>query len=84
MRIIIIFQTQFDIFDQDQDTTIDVREFQSWMAKHGKFIDREALESVIKSGDQDGNAVIDKNEFLQIVCKKIFVDQLLQRRLIEN
>jgi hypothetical protein len=52
------------------------------MAKHGKFIDREALESVIESGDQDGNAVIDKNEFLQIVCKKIFVDQLLERRLI--
>ena len=54
------------------------------MARHGKFIDREALESVIKSADHDGNAVIDKTEFLQIICKKIFVDQLLERRLIEN
>lgn len=59
----------FDVFDKDHDGTITAKELEIVMRALDENIDRDTIDLMIESVDQDRNGKIDFNEF-----KQLFVD----------
>ena len=45
-----------------------------WMNRHGKFLTKSQVDSIISGVDANGDEVIDIEEFLILVTKKLILD----------
>ena len=57
----------FQSYDVDGNGTISREEFKDWMTKHGHFLTRKQVASMIAAVDENGDGEIDYNEFLVII-----------------
>ena len=65
------FKAAFELFDKDRDGAINNRELGTVMRNLGQNPSEEELKQMIKEIDLDGNGVIDFNEFLYLMVKKM-------------
>ena len=64
------------MLDCDNTAKITHQELSIWMMKHGKVMTVEDIKRGISSSDKNRDGVIDRDEFVQIVTKKILLTQL--------
>jgi len=65
------FKAAFELFDKDRDGAINNKELGTVMRNLGQNPSEEELKQMIKEIDLDGNGVIDFNEFLYLMVKKM-------------
>ena len=65
------FKAAFELFDRDRDGAINNNELGTVMRNLGQNPSEEELREMIKEIDLDGNGVIDFNEFLYLMVKKM-------------
>ena len=65
------FKAAFELFDKDRDGAINNKELGTVMRNLGQNPSEEELKQMIKEIDMDGNGVIDFNEFLYLMVKKM-------------
>ena len=65
------FKSAFELFDKDRDGAINNKELGTVMRNLGQNPSEEELKQMIKEIDLDGNGVIDFNEFLYLMVKKM-------------
>ena len=65
------FRFFFNLFDKDSSGTITTKELGTVMRNLGQNPSEEELKEMIKEIDLDGNGVIDFNEFLYLMVKKM-------------
>ena len=65
------FKAAFELFDKDRDGAINNKELGTVMRILGQNPSEEELKQMIKEIDLDGNGVIDFNEFLYLMVKKM-------------
>ena len=65
------FKAAFELFDKDRDGAINNKELGTVMRNLGQNPSEEELIQMIKEIDLDGNGVIDFNEFLYLMVKKM-------------
>ena len=65
------FKAAFELFDKDRDGAINNKELGTVMRNLGQNPSDEELKQMIKEIDLDGNGVIDFNEFLYLMVKKM-------------
>ena len=65
------FKAAFELFDKDRDGAINNKELGTIMRNLGQNPSEEELKQMIKEIDLDGNGVIDFNEFLYLMVKKM-------------
>ena len=65
------FRKLFDLFDGDSSGSITTKELGTVMRNLGQNPSEEELREMIKEIDLDGNGVIDFNEFLYLMVKKM-------------
>ena len=66
------------MFDSDSNCQISTEEISIWMMRHGKLMTPQQIEHRISSSDKNNDGVIDRDEFVQIVTKKILLSQLVE------
>jgi len=66
----------FKLFDQDGDTYITAEELATWMARHGKCLPPAEIQKRLSPADKNKDGCLDKSEFVQIMTKKIILNQL--------
>eukprot|EP01135_Chromosphaera_perkinsii_P006024 Nk52_evm2s382 gene=Nk52_evmTU2s382 len=64
-------RTAFQLFDKDGDGTISTREVGTVLNSLGQVHTASELQEMIDEADADGNGVIDFDEFLQMMARKM-------------
>jgi len=66
----------FKSYDLEENGVINADEMKEWMDTHGKFITEVQAQALIDKMDQKHDGVIDYNEFLLVVARKILTSKL--------
>ena len=61
----------FNLFDKDCDGNIDIRELATVMRTLGYNPNKEELDDIIQTFDEDGSGTIDKDEFINLLTTKL-------------
>ena len=64
----------FQNYDVDGKENITADDLIKWMNRHGKFLTKSQVDSIISGVDANGDEVIDIEEFLILVTKKLILD----------
>eukprot|EP00667_Euglena_gracilis_P019488 EG_transcript_20895 len=65
------FREAFTLFDRDGDGSITTKEIGAVMRALGQNPTEEELQKIIEEVDQDGNGIMDFEEFLALMSKKM-------------
>ncbi|OWF56438.1 calmodulin-A-like [Mizuhopecten yessoensis] len=65
------FKEAFSLFDKDGDGTITTEELGTVMRSLGQSPNEQTIQDMVNEADIDGNGIIDFNEFLVMMAKKI-------------
>lgn len=65
------FKEAFSLFDKDGDGQITSKEIMAVMKNLGQDPSEEELEEMVREVDVDGNGIVEFDEFLQLMARKL-------------
>jgi len=63
----------FDLFDQDKNGSIDLKELTTKMGSLGFMLDATELKDMIKDADENGNGTIEFAEFVKLLKMEMYM-----------